>query len=269
MDPTVQAKLDGLKPVYDDIRVQQGELAALLEAGDAARERKLALAGVQKQVDDAIERLPTWRKTQRAEISRRARQTAPPLPAAVVNRPVVVGKRQAPKRPVKPPEGEALLPQLSVQEDRVELKRVIGRFVRYRLDQVNPDLLPEFNRLLNNPDCPVGQALVMLDWGTAYAQPLHDRETADEWCRRLDRWGAALEDYRNGLTGDVEALRLEYNDMLPLLDRWRKRATDPQPWEGFIADLRAALQAQLAQLDRDADEVQRRLADLSAGSGLS
>lgn len=267
MNSNVQAKLDSLKYIYDDVHAKQTELSAIREARDAGRARDQALAADMKQVEDAQARLRNLESAIRTEINRRKQVIAPPVPVDVIVKPTIVRSRNpAPTARSEADRGAAPLPQPPAQEDRVQLKGMIGRFVRYRLDQLNPDILPEFNRLLNQSDCPVGQALAMLDWSIAYAQPLHDRETDDEWVVRLDRWGILLQEYLEGLFSDLEIQSREFNDMLPLLEYWRKRATDPQVWERIITDSRLALQELSTQLDRDADDAQKRLAELTAGS---
>jgi hypothetical protein len=102
-----------------------------------------------------------------------------------------------------------------------------------------------------------------------YAKPLHSKETVPEWVSRLDRWGMALGEYHNDLEGDIRVLSREVGDMLPMLEVWRKRRTDPRLWENLIADSRAALQAKMGEDDRQADLAQQRIEKMGRESDPS
>jgi hypothetical protein len=144
---------------------------------------------------------------------------------------------------------------------RSRLKKLVNRWApAWRLD---PDKQGRINRIIDEADSPLGEALALLDW-EVYQDSSRTGANPEEHLERLREWRAPLVAYREQLQGDVAALRTRYGPELGLWELWRARDQSPEGglnWDAFIAATRRAKQDEITRLR---DETSRLADELAA-----
>lgn len=266
LDPLVAARLAELKPVYDEIKARQAELAELNEAGAAAAELDRALAEEQRNLASAT----LLRNRLRAEAAGLQNSSETNRPSVVVDtrrRVVATGRRT--DDPTLLPSLETPLPGPAADDDRVKQTNLVRRFLAHRLSTAHPEMLAEFNRIMNSPERPAGEGWAILDWQLAYSEPFGagERDNPQKWVERLNGWGADLEQYRTALVNDINRLRPAVESVLPQLDAWRTRSTDSRAWSAYVEGQKAGIRGKREAIEQESQALRDRIATLREKQG--
>ncbi len=149
---------------------------------------------------------------------------------------------------------------------RRQLKKLANRWAEpWGLEA---SVLGRINRIADDADRPLGEALVLLDW-SVFEDRTQARESEEAHLRRLVEWGEALAEFRDHLAGEIDILETRFRHWLSIWERWRSRLWSPEQesqWETFIAETRLTkrdeigrAQSEITQLTREVGELQQRV----------
>lgn len=251
----LQSQIERVRLAYAEIAGLRERLAALQTVEQARAEYELLLADVASELDAL--------KQRRDELDLKRRKGALPQHSGeeiVVPPPHPPWRRRQPWNPAAPePRVTAARGQGANQEARGRLKKLVNRMAyAWRL---KGDVQGQINRIADDADRPLGEALALLDLSVFERSAPHERE--QEHLARLEEWGAALLEYRERLAGDIDIQETRYRGWLNIWSKWRARASGPEGqarWESFIADTRRDKQAEI-------EETRAQLARAAAGLG--
>lgn len=135
----------------------------------------------------------------------------------------------------------------STQEARTELKMLVGRWGKAW--KLTVDLQGQINRIADDLDRPLGEALALLEW-TTFANRIGTSETEEAHLERLINWGTALVDYRERLRGEIDMLKTRYRFVMPILEAWSTRDTESgrKSWEQQISATNIAKEKEIERL---------------------
>jgi hypothetical protein len=155
--------------------------------------------------------------------------------------------------PPPPPDRAARL--AAARRARRSLRTTVNRF-RY-VWKLAPALLGRINAIADDADRPLGEALALLPWEAFLAAP---SEPDAAHAARLGEWAEALEEYRDRLSGEVEALEAQSQGWAGIWQLWRQReGAGAARWETFLAERRRALREEAERLRHAADALEARL----------
>ena len=162
---------------------------------------------------------------------------------------------------------------LDKSAERHQLIKLVNRW-KYSW-QLDSTVLGKINRIANDADSPLGEALILLDW-SVFADRTLTQESPEMHLERLSKWRTPLIDYRGWLERDIDRLEVRFRGLLKVWELWRARTENEQAnklWMSFIADTRrvkrdeiAALEAEITQLT---DEIGRLREQLQQGGNVS
>ncbi|MCP4589480.1 MAG: hypothetical protein GY842_01920 [bacterium] len=149
---------------------------------------------------------------------------------------------------------------------RRQLKKLVNRWAGpWGLEA---SVLGRINRIADDADRPLGEALVLLDW-SVFEDGTRARESEEAHLKRLVEWGEALTEFRDHLAGEIDILETRFRHWLSIWERWRSRRQSPEherQWDTFIAETRRTkrdemdrAQGEIARLKSEVAELQRRL----------
>ena len=143
-------------------------------------------------------------------------------------------------------------------EAREKLKRLLNRYYRFQLDA---SVLGQINRIAEDVERPLGEALALLDWSI-----FEDYASDASHLEQLNQWGDELQEYRQYLSGEVDMLELRFRDYLGgIWERWRTRDQSPEnllAWQTFITETQLAKQAEAAKLEEDIRQIKEKIAQI-------
>lgn len=254
----IVSKLTYLRPVYENVQVMRAELESLGTVEQAEAAYRTATA-----VDDAqIDALRQTKRRLEGERFRLAwRQTEPwdsgPLHAPEPPpSPKLTGPR--PSTFTHPPNLQAL------RAERIQLKKLINRWApAWRLA---PAIQSQINRIADDVDRPVGEALALLEWRVFEDRALM-RENEATHLARLVHWSNCIDEYYDWLDRELEVMRARFRPMLPIWDLWcagHQGPTENERWERFLAETRQAKREEIAHLQAEIKTLETELAELRA-----
>jgi hypothetical protein len=248
-------------PVYQEIGKLLSEATALQLAEQAQADYQEQTA----RLDEEINQLEIKKNEIEASIRMRkleaeggARNFRPPIN---VNRPIANSSQSVsmPKERLRP----ATSNQEMVLRVRKQLTKLVGRWgPSWKLSR---DIQGQINRIADDPAKPLGEALVMLEWAT-FEHRYGRSETDEDHLGRIIAWGAALVEYRERLSGEIDMLKTKYRRILPILAAWIGRDTEEgrKSWEQQISETNAAkreevekLRAEIASLTAEMEIMKR------------
>jgi hypothetical protein len=243
----IQARLNEGRPIYDAIQQMHAEWLELQSVDQANTE----YARLMNEEDKALEFL-TQRKQSLEADKRKLTLPYETIQERPVPRPVSGHDRS----PSHLPKFRSLAPRPNreaILATRSQLKKMVNRWAySWRLE---PAVQSQINCIADDPNRPLGEALILLDWSVYENRALtHENETSH--LARLIEWGQALLEYRDQLAAEIDTLKTRFRRVLPIWELWRKRETveGRQAWEGHIAEARRIKQGEIARLkDRIAD----------------
>lgn len=152
-------------------------------------------------------------------------------------------------RSAEPPKVEAN--HLAKLVERHQLKKLVNRF-RYSW-QLDPAVLGQINRIADDIDRPLGEALVLLDW-SVFADRSRTQESPEMHLARLSQWRGALVEYLSWLERDIGSLEMRFRGWLHVWELWRARDQSVQSlelWMTFITESCHAKQDEIVKLERE------------------
>ncbi|GAA6617734.1 hypothetical protein [Scytonema sp. NUACC26] len=253
------AWLDEIHPIYVKIQSLTHELESYLTIEQARDEYNKSIA----EEDSQLATLAAQKSKLEAEVrilntSRLKHKPIQPLKLdksdqSKLQQPVIITPKPKDKSSQKKPGTEA----------RDKLKKLVNRFYRFKLDA---SVLGQINRIADDVDRPLGEALALLDWSIFenYARTsAGDPSKLD----MLKEWAKELQEYCSYLSGEVDLQKFRYRDYLGIWELWRNREKSPehlQEWQTFIAETKQAKQDAIAKLKQEILELEVKIAQIKA-----
>jgi hypothetical protein len=265
--------LSEIRPVYQDVQRLRTTWEELREVERAvaeylrllaAEERRLAdLAQRKDQLAAYLDRLRLLDGNDEEEIS---------FPAVGQSSPSrrTAGWRVIQARPGGPERRSPDRTRLTTQRRR--LKQLVNRWApAWDLATV---VLAEINRVAEDDQRPLGEAIALLDW-RIFEDPSLSGATEQAHLGRLAEWGAALTEYRDQLRTELHDLERRQDDFERRHDNprliwelWRRRDHDEQGrlgWQHRIDEGRQARRQEIRLLEADVTALHLEIARLGAG----
>jgi hypothetical protein len=171
------------------------------------------------------------------------------------------GRQEVSRRPDVSPSASS--GRETILATRRGLKKLVNRWAFTW--NLKDDVLGQINRIADDTDRPLGEALVLLDW-SLFEGRVYPHESDQAHLDRLTHWSEALAEYRDQLAGDIDTLETRYRRWLGIWEQFKARTSpDGQArWEAFIAETRQATQRRIDQLNQ---EIADREAQLRSAGG--
>jgi hypothetical protein len=254
-DKEIQAQLDAIRPVYDDIQQMRARWEDLQTIKTARDDYESLIVTESSERDDL--------KTRRDELDAKWRRLALLMETTEV---LAVGEFKPwktmfssrgpmlprPVPPHPPPNQEAVLAA------RRRFKKFANRWA-YSL-HLSTAVLKNINCIADDVDRPLGEALALLDWSVFQVHTR--RESNKDHIGRLTEWGETLIEYHDWLVGEIDTLETRFRRSMDIWKRWRERNQGSEGqarWETFIAETRRALQAEITDLKSEITDLETRL----------
>jgi hypothetical protein len=258
------ALLAEIRPVYDEIgrlRVHWEELQTVERA--TAEYSKLlagelrALAELQRRKQQLDAYRDQFRLLDDADDDDLPFPTAgPPVAQHPARRGLVLRER--------PTGHERARPDQAGLAQRRRLKQLVNRWApSWGMDR---DVLAEINRITEDSDRLLGEAIALLDW-RVFEDPGLTRGAQDAHLSRLGVWAERLAEYRDQLVTEIDDLELRYQAMRPMWRIWRARAASEEGrrrWERLIDEARRSQQTEIRRLDADVAALDLEIQGLEA-----
>jgi hypothetical protein len=240
--------LDEYSAVYQEIASRLAELRVLQQADRAHAEYTQNT----NRLDEEIRRLNARKKE--LEIPRERDRLASGTRSFQIQpkiQPTLGLSDPAPAKNVARPQIKS---DRTTQEARTELKMLVGRWGKAW--KLTIDVQGQINRIADDLDRPLGEALALLEW-TTFENRIGTTETEEAHLERLSNWGTALVEYHERLRGEIDMLKTRYRFVMPILEAWSTRDTETgrKSWEQQISATNIAkekeverLQLEIAQL---------------------
>lgn len=252
-----RAWLDEIYPIYAEIQSLKHELESSLTIEQARNEYGKLIAEEDSELDSLT--------AQKRKLEQQERILDIPIP---------------PKPPIKPPpkppdkkDSQKSLPTSTdknkssqkkpATEARDKLKKLVNRFYRFKLDA---SVLGQINRIADDVDRPLGEALALLDW-SIFENYAHTSAGDTSKLYLLNEWGKELQEYRNYLFSVVDMQKGRYKGSEGIWERWCNREKSPehlQEWQTFIAATKQAKQDAIAELKREILTLEANIAKIKA-----
>jgi hypothetical protein len=113
-------------------------------------------------------------------------------------------------------------------------------------------LVGQVNRIADDADRPLGQALLLLPWGAYEARV--PGETAEAQRARLTEWRDALCEYHGRLAAEIDICETRFHRYLGIWELWLQRhqgAEGQARWAAFLAGKRRANAGEIARLENE------------------
>jgi hypothetical protein len=242
-----------LRVLYDEIQTLRADWVGLQTVERARAEYEDEFAKEERRLSE----LQRTREKLEQEKRRRAMPDVVVRDPTPIRVPTLVGRSRPAKAASQPgPESPQRLPS---PEARRRLKRLVNRWAYpWNVDSV---VLAQINRIADDADRPLGEAVALLDWSV-----FEDRTTPGESLeaheRRLAEWRDALAEYRERLEGDIASLRTRFRTSLGIWQRWRAQEHENdgrEAWRTFIAETRRAKLGDITRLEGEVAALQAAL----------
>ncbi|MGB8509871.1 MAG: hypothetical protein WCD76_15930 [Pyrinomonadaceae bacterium] len=236
-DAELRELLETARPLYDEARRLYEELQTLQTVEQAHAEFKNLLGGEERRLAGLRQQLDAL-ESEKQSLARRLEDTGgedeweDDAGVTVAGRGAHGGAEHTPAAAANP---------IRVMQARRRFQMLVNRF-GYFLG-VSDAARAQINQITEDPQRPLGEALVLLDWD-AFAGRIgpSNMESDDKYRERLMEWGEALKEYISKAEGDVRAVHVRYGQfVMRLWEAWRAAdAGDPARWEQLIEGTRHA-----------------------------
>jgi predicted nuclease with TOPRIM domain len=262
----IQERLNELRPVYDEIQQKYKLWKNLQTLEQAQAEYKrltnreeqnlLVLRKRKKELEEEYRRL--------ALISEVPTEPFDPLASSVW------AEYQEPQSGT--PQNHSFRPSVA-EADRLA-KIAIRRRVRIIVHRLSLDyaVLGQINRIVDDINSPIGEALILLDWSVFVNRAAH--ETMEVHLVRLIDWSEALKEYGYRLTDAISNLETRFYGWLEVWELWRTHKQSPEDeanWTNFISESCRVKQDEINRLESElvhlTEEVYRLKAHLEDMEG--
>jgi hypothetical protein len=150
---------------------------------------------------------------------------------------------------------------------RNRLKKLANRWARHwELDNV---VLGLVNRIADDSERPMGEALILLNWNV-FAQSTPTERTEEAHLIRLVEWEEALLDYQQHLSGEIDTIETRLRGWLAIWEQWRVRDQSPenyQRWETLLTQTKQAKLKEIAVLTGELDQLKQEIDELDTMPG--
>ncbi|MUG95773.1 hypothetical protein F7734_26820 [Scytonema sp. UIC 10036] len=255
------AWLDEIYPIYAEIQSLKDELESSLTIEQVRNEYSKLIA----EEDSKLDSLTVQKRKLEVEI--RLPNTVRQNPIPIKPLPKQPDKKSLQKLPststVTPTDKEKSERKKSGTEARDKLKKLVNRFYRFKLDA---SVLGQINRIADDVDRPLGEALALLDWSIFENYACTSAGDSSK-LNLLNEWAKELQEYCSYLSGEVDLQKFRYRDYLGIWELWRNREKSPehlQEWQTFIAETKQAKQDAIAKLKQEILELEAKIAQLKA-----
>lgn len=247
MSVEVQSHLSEIGPVYERVR----QLRERLEELQTVEQARAEYNELFRDEEAEIER---W-EVLKARLEREAQLLAG---GGRKGRSYLKGSERSEEGPPPSPAPTPEPPPPSRRNLTSERRRFQNQASRFRYQwRLDDGTLARINRIADDNDRPLGEAIALLNWG-AFENQLRTSsvvyESEAEHAARLDGWKLALEEYVKVLEGDILALENTYGTwMMHVWETWQGRnaaAAGRARWEGLIAQKRQSNAGKLADLQK-------------------
>lgn len=257
--PSLQAQLEKIRPVYDEIH-QLRQRWEVLQTVDMAR------IEYQNIIASEDNKVKTLNKQKDILLEEKRRLTSAKeefdedfiLPDGWQLQPRNTPRFQPTLASQPQPNREAAIAA------RNRLKKLANRCAKiWGLDTA---ILGQVNCIADDTDRPIGEALILLDWNV-FADPTLTKASDETHLARLIEWGEALLDYRQHLAGEIDTLETRFRGWLGIWEAWRSRHLSPenqQRWQTLIAETKRAKLDEIARLTIEIDQLKQDIAELTA-----
>jgi hypothetical protein len=147
--------------------------------------------------------------------------------------------------------------------ERDQLKKQVNRWkYSWQLDSV---VLGKINRIADDADRPLGEALMLLDWNVVFADRSRTQESLGMYLLRLTKWRASLVEYLGWLGRDIDDLEMSLRGWSQVGELWQARnvnAEGQELWMAFITEKIRAKQDEIAKLESEIDQYTKDIAQL-------
>jgi hypothetical protein len=266
-DTGMQASRDSVRSFYEQARSLREELLELQTVDQARAAFKDALGGEELRLETLKQRVAALEREKRLQLER--------LEHAPFENPEFDDEDdyeyEARDTDALPEEkGRAAVKEepanaARLTQARKRFQRLVNRFHHFlRVSDANR---AQINQIVEDPQRPLGEALVLLEWDTFENRigPL-GAESDEKYLERLDDWGESLREYIRKAQGDVRAVEVRYGEFVMLIWRaWRAEAAGERAeWERVIDNIRNAFAHQAAELEKQIDTLEAEIAALKS-----
>jgi hypothetical protein len=253
----IQTRLDEIRPIYDAIQQMRAEWQAL-QGVEQANAEYASLVAEEDKILETLEQRKQGLEAEKRKLT---------LLRETVQERLRPRPSPAPRQfPIRPPQSHSLALHTNREVGlaaRSQLKKMVNRWA-YSW-QLKPAIQSQINRIADDLDRPLGEALVLLDW-SVYEDRKRTRENEAAHLARLIEWDQALVEYRDQLAGEIDTLKTRFRRVLSIWELWRAResAEGQRRWDIHITEARQAKQTEIARLKADITRLETELADLKA-----
>lgn len=257
----IDTRLAEIFPLYSRIEQLQAELSGVQQAEVAQRAWELFLLEPRR----ALERLRREYEELRREHNQLEEQMNPvSIPVidrpdmSIVSSPVQFARAETSIGQVPFASTVDVVPRL----DRRAFGNLVRRFAgRWMLKKTGAVSL--INRIIQDDESLLGEALVLLDW-SVYRERLLTEQDDIAHLERLNTWEEELSAYHSHLEGLLAMERTRSKDVLPIWHQWLERDTPAgkAAWEQFLADSYQAVLDDQAQVRLEIMELCRSIVQL-------
>lgn len=168
------------------------------------------------------------------------------------------------KEPIfMPIQKEEATPQIREVELRENFKKQINRFYRLKVDA---NLLGQINRIADDSQRLLGEALALLDWSIFEDYALKTNNDTSK-LKTFQEWGKELQEYSNQLSYDFKAQQERFRPYLKIWELWNNRKDSPEnnntAWDSLITETRRTKQATIAELESSIGALESKIAQIN------
>jgi hypothetical protein len=128
----------------------------------------------------------------------------------------------------------------------------------------------QINQIAEDPQRPLGEALVLLDWNAFEGRVgPPGREGDDSYRERLMEWAEALREYAQKAKGDVREVHVRYGpQVIRQWEAWEaSERGDPARWDRLVEETRRAYANESRRLEKNFEALEAEVAALREGLG--
>lgn len=263
-----EAMLESVQPFYAAARRLHDELQALQTVDQAYAAYNTLLGGEERHMETLRQRVASLEREkqlliEQLELSSLGYEEAYGEADEIVSRRDErhIEESRKEEQGVK----EESINPIRLTRARERFQRLVNRF-SYFLG-VNDTVRAQINQIVGNPERPLGEALLLLDWD-AFRNRIDPpgSESDERYCERLKDWRESLREYIEKAEGDVRAIEVRYGGpRMRIWKAWRDvDSGDPSKWEQLIKDTRTAFAHQGAEFEKQIAALEADIADLKA-----
>jgi hypothetical protein len=269
--PELQTPPDDLRQLYAEAQRLHEELQALETVDQARAAYDVLLGGEEHQLESRRQRVAGLEREKQLMIEQMELAGVEDADGyagvdeswGVRGKEKTKGEEEGKVKPVEPRVNPLLLTQA-----RKRFQRLVNQY-KYLL-QVSDTVCARINQIVEDPQRPLGEALVLLGWNAFIGRMgPPGAESDDKYRERLNEWQASLREYVEKAAGDVRATEMMYGAKVMRLWRaWRAvESGDGAQWEQLIENTRRALKHQAAEFEKQLATLEAELAELKDGRG--